>query len=75
MIRTRDEEINNILDRAEKYRKGLQKSSAKKVQINPNIKEDIEKIFKIINNMERKLINQQKKERKTKNRHNKRRKK
>lgn len=76
MIRTRDEEINNILDRAEKYRKGLQKSSAKKVQINPNIKEDIEKIFKIINDMERKLINQQKQKqgRKIKNRHNKRRK-
>lgn len=76
MIRTRDEEINNILDRAEKYRKGLQKSSEKKVQINPNIKEDIEKIFKIINDMERKLINQQKQKqgRKIKNRHNKRRK-
>lgn len=76
MIRTRDKEINNILDRAEKYRKQFQKDSAEKVQDNPNISEDIKKAFKIINDMERKLISQQKqkKGRKIKNRHNKRRK-
>lgn len=52
MIRTRDEEINEILDKAEKYRKQFQKDVCHKKTINFDGSKELEKIFKAIFNKE-----------------------
>lgn len=52
MIRTRDKEINEILDRAEEYRKQFQENECHEKTINSDVSKKLEKIFKIAFNKE-----------------------